>query len=405
MKQQSALFLLVSMSVWACGGGGFGKKRGRGDPRTAPSCDQTALDTGAYADLEVIPLGSSGELTIDSFEFEFEWSSEMLVAAGPVFLFDLNADVSGLAATVESAGDSVGFAFWGLNDDVWVDAARADESEGGWWSAPFYHWGGEGVSMAMPIGASTVPDGGGCLFVQPAVLEDRSGDEATLHMVTKAYDAGTGTLDLNIVIVGGAAIEQVDLDYAIELMNRVWSEGGGPSVGTVELFDLSGSSYLDYDDSNELRATVLPDASPQAINLFIIDDYSDEPGTLGEAGGIPGPLGILGVDGAGVIVALDGHRYLDGVLDVRTMAETMAHEVGHQVGLFHTTESDGTSTESLEDTADCPASADNGDGYFTAEECEAYDGRNFMFWITGNFAQDEVSGEQALVLSRSVVTH
>jgi len=389
------LSILFGVLTAGCRPGGS-NKGGQGEPRDPPSCTDEAA----------IPLGEDGAFSVESFDFTYEWSNQMLVAAGPVFLFELPSDISGLAATVDSPGNDVGFAFWGLNDDVFVDAARADETPGAWWSQPFYHWGGVGVAMAMPISSSTLPDGGGCLFVQPAALDDLSGEGAVLHMVTKRADAdaGAGQIDLNIVIVGNAAISQSELDATIDRVDEVWSGDGGPRVGTVDLFDLSGSSYIEYRESNALRAVTLPDSSPQAINLFIIDDYADEPGTLGEAGGIPGPLGVQGVDGAGVIVALDGHRFRDGTLDVTTTGETMAHEVGHQVGLFHTTESDGTTTESLDDTADCPRSADDGDGYFTAEECADYDGRNFMFWVTGCFAQEDVSEEQALVLSRSVVT-
>ena len=389
-------FLLLATALLGCSsGGGGGKGKWSGTPRDAPTCDGNAIE-----------LGASGAFQVDSFDFTFEYSPEMLIDVGPVYLFNIGADISGIAAMVDSPGDEVGFAFWGLNDQVWVDASRADETAGAWWAEPFYHWGAVGGGLAMPINAATVPDGGGCLFVQPAVLENREGESATLHMVTKHTDVGSGLLDVNIVIVGGARLSQSELDATVDRMDAVWAGGGGPNVGEITLYELDGSSFLNYADSNDLRTTELPGANPQSINLFIIDDYADEPGTLGEAGGIPGPLGLSRVDGAGVIVALDGHRLNDGTLDVTTMGETMAHEVGHQVGLFHTTEYDGTTTESLDDTADCPANADtNNDGEYTAEECADYDGRNFMFWVAGNFTQDDVSAEQALVLSQSVVTH
>lgn len=385
----------VALAACAGGGGGGGKGGWSGTPREAPPCDAESID-----------LSQESGFAVHTVDFTFEYDPNTLLQVGPIYTFGLGADVSGVAAVVDSPGDSVGFALWGLDDQVWVDAARQDETEGAWWSAPYYHWGIEGGGIAMPISASTAPDGGGCLFVQPAVLENREGESGTMHIVTKHGDVGTGLLNINLVVMKGVNLSQAELDASIARMDEVWSGGGGPNVGDIALYELEGSTLLDYADSNELRRTELPDADPQAINLFIIDDYADEPGTLGEAGGIPGPLGVHGVDGAGVIVALDGHRLANGTLDVTTMGETMAHEVGHQVGLFHTTEWDGSTTESLPDTPDCPSSADrNNDGEYTAEECADYDGRNFMFWVAGSFTQDGVSPEQAQVLSQSVVTH
>ncbi|HCH66589.1 MAG TPA: hypothetical protein DFR83_27535 [Deltaproteobacteria bacterium] len=389
--QPFATILILS----ACGENGRGGKSGwDGMPREPPACDVESIDRS-----------QTDGFAVEAVDFTFEYDPNTLLRVGPIFTFGLGADISGIAAAVDSPGDSVGFALWGLDDQIWIDAARRDETDGAWWSEPYYHWGMEGGGIAMPIGASTVPDGGGCLFVQPAVLENRGGETGTLHLVTKHGDVGAGQIDINLVVVGGAGLSQAELDATLDRMDQVWVGGGGPAVGDIALYELDGSSLLYYADSNALRRTALPGAHPQAVNLFIIDDYADEPGTLGEAGGIPGPLGVLGIDGAGVIVALDGHRLANGTLDVTTMGETMAHEVGHQVGLFHTTEDDGSTTESLADTPDCPRSADtNRDGEYTAEECADYDGRNFMFWVAGNFTQDRVSTEQALVLSQSVVS-
>ncbi len=383
---------------------GSGKRGGRGgmssgtvdtEGREVPNCDSASA-----------MLGEDGGFAVDSFDFTFEWSNEAGLSVGPVYTFDLQPDVTGVSATVVKSGKRTGFAFWGLNDDVFIDATISDEAPGGWWSEPYYHWGVLGGTVAMPITPGTLPDGGGCLFVQPASLQDLEGEDGVLKMVTRRADAGRGTIDVNVVVVGSTRLYQEDLDAALARMDEVWSDGGGPALGNVALFSISGDRYLRYADSNDIRKSNLPDANPQALNLFFIDDYADESGTLGEAGGIPGPLGLPGVDGAGVIVALDGHRDRSGALDITIMGETMAHEAGHQVGLFHTTESDGSRTESLSDTPDCPRSQDqNGDRYFSAAECRDYDGTNFMFWVSGGFTQDDVSPSQAQVLSRSVIAH
>ena len=126
---------------------------------------------------------------------------------------------------------------------------------------------------------------------------------------------------------------------------------------------------------------------------------------LGIAAGIPGPNGIPGTAASGVMVSVDTHLDGDGeTLLTDLMGETMAHEVGHQLGLFHTTEDTGTEHDPIGDTPECDVEYDlDGDGELTAEECEAAGGRNFMFWTSAEFAQFEMSPIQAMVLRDSVI--
>lgn len=370
-----------------CLGGGVG---GDTAGTEVPDCGSDAM-----------VLGNENAFTHETLDFEFEWGNDVGVSVGPTYTFAVPSDTSSISATVEVRGEETGFALVALDDRSFIDAAKPDETPGAWWSAPYYHWGSLGGTVVMPLTPGTTPDGE-CLVLRPAALNDLEGQSGRLHLVSRRFDVAPGQVDLNIVIVGDTEIYQEDLDAALERMDDVWAKGGGPSVGQVNLYSTSGSGFIRYNESNALRATQI-DGPQQAMNLFIIQDYSDEPGTLGEAGGIPGPIGLFGMDGAGVIVAVDGH-FWGNELDTQTMGETMAHEVGHQMGLFHTTEDDGSRTESLDDTQACPANADDGDGYFSAEECSDYDGANFMFWVAGNLAQDEVSPSQAMVLSRSPIT-
>lgn len=351
---------------------------------------------------DALVLGTEGAFAHQTVDFDFDWGNDVGVSVGPMVTISVPSDTSSIAATVEVYGEETGFALVALDDKTFIDAARPDETAGAWWSAPYYHWGALGGTVVLPITPDTKPNGE-CLVLQPAALSDLEGTSGTLHLVSRRFDPGAGQVDLNIIIVGDTELYQEDLDEVLARMDQVWTGDGGPRVGQVNLYSTEGSGFIRYEDSNALRATQIDVSSGQAMNLFIIQDYSDEPGTLGEAAGIPGPVGLFGMDGAGVIVAVDGH-YWGSELDTQTMGETMAHEVGHQMGLFHTTEDDGSRTESLQDTPACPASADDGDGYFSAEECSDYDGPNFMFWVAGNLAQDQVSDSQAMVLSRSPIT-
>ena len=57
------------------------------------------------------------------------------------------------------------------------------------------------------------------------------------------------------------------------------------------------------------------------------------------------------------------------------------HEMSHQMGLFHTSEFDGTTIEPLGDTPACLRDHDqNGDGMLTPAECRTAGADNLMFW-------------------------
>lgn len=225
LRRLSIVFLMP-----ACEPTGGGK--GGGGGRLAPTCDNGS-DT----------LGVAGEFAVDSFDFEMTYDPATFLVSGPVYTFELPSDISGVSATVDLPGEEVGFALWGFGDDVFIDASKADETNGAWWSAPYWHWGALGGTVTLPIDSDTMPDGGGCLFVQPSALSTNlEGDTATVHIVTKRTDVGAGQIDVNIVIVGGAQLYQEELDATIARMDEVWSGGGGPAVGTVEVYELGGDS-------------------------------------------------------------------------------------------------------------------------------------------------------------------
>lgn len=145
-----------------------------------------------------------------------------------------------------------------------------------------------------------------------------------------------------------------------------------------------------------------------ALNLFLIDRAIGIPGLLGLASGIPSALGVRGPFN-GVIVAVDTHRTGAGVLSTEVLADSAAHELGHALGLYHTTEEDGRLHDPIADTPEClPVHDVNGDGSLTAKECEHLDGFNMLFWTPvydeGSFAtQDQISIEQADVLRHAII--
>ncbi|MDI7269768.1 MAG: hypothetical protein QME96_17400, partial [Myxococcota bacterium] len=74
-----------------------------------------------------------------------------------------------------------------------------------------------------------------------------------------------------------------------------------------------------------------------SVNVFFIHDFSGW-GLLGIAGGVPGPSTVHGTTHSGVIVCLDCAWLVGGAF----LGQVIAHEVGHYLGLFHSTENTGS---------------------------------------------------------------
>ena len=103
-----------------------------------------------------------------------------------------------------------------------------------------------------------------------------------------------------------------------------------------------------------------------AINFFLVQSISStaRPGggtVVGIDGTIPGPSTFGGTvhSGAAVSLANLGVTGCSGAMDLRgcgpdTVAYIAAHEGGHFLGLFHTTEAEGENFDSLTDTGLCP---------------------------------------------------
>ncbi len=108
--------------------------------------------------------------------------------------------------------------------------------------------------------------------------------------------------------------------------------------------------YHDVPESDAAGLTVISDLTelwrlfslarnndPARLDLFLIQQFLI-PNVVGIAGGIPGPSHIPPTSTTGVAAAVLGNE--DDVEDTEVLAQTVAHEVGHYLGLFHTTEVD-----------------------------------------------------------------
>jgi hypothetical protein len=195
-----------------------------------------------------------------------------------------------------------------------------------------------------------------------------------------------------------AALEAVKETYAeagIELAPITYRDVPEPLASRYAVVD--GAATAD-----SVTAQVLGDARTEGVNVVLVDQWVGGGGaiTLGQAAGIPGPPGRADTRTLGVLVSMA--TTFRGRQGADHLASIISHEIGHYMGLYHTTEADGAQFDPLSDTPECPPSRDaNGDGNLSAAEC-GVGANNLMFWqASAQPAEQTLSPAQDWVLLRN----
>jgi hypothetical protein len=346
------------------------------------------------------------------------WQAEARAPAGvdldlqPVSAGDLPADTSSVTVMVEgTAGEPLSLAVRGLGGEWLVDPQAPEES-------PNRVLRGLGRVVAMlPSATASLPLAANYL-VAPAHL---AGGRTAVTVSAWIKRGGTGTQELPLaVVVVGSVVDDGALDVALGELGRIWRAAGvevrEPARLRVEGDEAAALARVEVDaalgnDSPMVgQALSLSARAPaDALTLVVVGDVAVAgPGypIWALAGGVPVPP-ISGTPRSGVVVSAVLLRQ-----DPVWAGQVMAHEMGHALGLYHTTEgaleSAGGVPVSIGDPVDdspaCPASADvaPADGTLTARECDAYDAGNLMFWSPVRGAT-RLTGGQAGLAHRSAL--
>ncbi len=283
-----------------------------------------------------------------------------------------------------------------------ADLALANgEVPPGTWSFTVNDWNAECAAM-----------GGGCT----------PGSAGTYDVTVVARPGpyvSTGTLDLNLYLVGGGAGLRADTAVSDPGMLRFIAEigrllgQGGICLGSVTFREVPAwarietrftQPAIDGDaPCGELSQLFTLAAPADGVHLFLVDALcyggNCDSGIVGIDGSIPGPSGLPGAYSGGAAMTLDDIGWgscgnpapdLAGCGSDRA-GYIAAHEIGHWLGLYHTTESSGDTFDPLEDTGTCSCSACGSrtcDGAFEmfpqvcrSDGATCAGGDNLMFWV------------------------
>jgi hypothetical protein len=234
--------------------------------------------------------------------------------------------------------------------------------------------------------------------------------------VKLALRSGTTPTSTTIVVqpyITGTTWAAGDLNAALSVMSSIYS-ANGITLSINSTITISDSQYAAVSGTftDTTTSALVSQGVTDAVNLFFIEGYTGSwSNVLGNAAGIPGSMGLANAWN-GVLISLTVHAY-GTTLDAQLLGETAAHEMGHQLGLFHTTESGGTVFDIISDTAECPKSLDNDNNsqiQMSAEECEGYGAENVMFWTAWSSSsrsagkkQETLSSYQQKVLKYSPI--
>ena len=178
-------------------------------------------------------------------------------------------------------------------------------------------------------------------------------------------------IDLNIHLVGvqgvnaASAPNDVNMQESLTAFSAIYA-AAGLTIGKITYTDITGTAETRFSvvrseaDLSELVALSKP-VGPTVddaltMNVFFVRSFA-----LGDAIGIslglPGPAGLHGTAGSGVAFTTEflGQQVQgqNGAVNGNDLtAQVLAHEIGHYLGLFHTTEQSGQH-DPLDDTPEC----------------------------------------------------
>lgn len=166
-------------------------------------------------------------------------------------------------------------------------------------------------------------------------------------------------LDLNFIYLPNctltAEIARTSPRFA-EYLAKVdqWMRPTGIRIGRVTHTDLHRDDFdmiATWEEAGRMFRTSSWVGKPRALNIYCVEGFEPPLNpVVGLSGGIPGPL-ANGTRDSGVAIRMQPFFICSNCLDA--FASLTAHEIGHYLGFYHTTEGDLAHWDPFLDTPDC----------------------------------------------------
>jgi hypothetical protein len=272
----------------------------------------------------------------------------------------------------------------------------------------------------------------------------------TFYFATqRADDPATGTTTIPLTRANAEAGKDPDLARMVQTLGVLLAQGG-LTLGNVQYRDLPADLQATFDAGVDVDVRGACAELPQmlahsepgnAANIFLVSRLTGGSAgaftVIGVDGTIPGPASVGGTVASGAAVSTEDLRAnrsaCSGTAPVFSgpfcgadlVAFVAAHETGHFMGLYHTTEQEGLDFDTLVDTPTCPCSTCK---LATGESCATSAGSsasthlmttlecngqragcagsdNLMFWLFGSAAKGTLTPEQQQVIRANPLVH
>jgi hypothetical protein len=147
-------------------------------------------------------------------------------------------------------------------------------------------------------------------------------------------NGGAGDLMSSGTAAGFAEIQGMLNSFFAEF----YADEGGFSQGNVSFFNIS-STFLTITDNDEFEQMLTESAlgGEGGLHVFLVQSIVIGGSVIGISSGIPGAIGTAGNKNSGIMAQI----LFDPALNTNLSGQLIAHELGHFLGLFHTTEFSG----------------------------------------------------------------